>query len=287
VPTFATPHPITATIEVIHGDIRIVAADRLDTVVEIQPSDPAKPSDSAAAKETRVEYANGKLHVKTPKGWRQWTIRREHESVQVQIEIPAGSQIDASTGLASLWCTGRIGECRIRGGVGDVHLEQTGPLEIRSGIGDVTVDVVNGKAEITTSGAVSLGQVDGPVMVKNRRGDTWIGEIAGESRLTAASGSISADHPQAGVAAKTASGDIRLGDIVRGPINVQSAFGAVDIGIRDGAQAWLDLETKFGRLKNDMEAAAGPGQGQDTVEVTARTTMGDIAVRRSQPAVAP
>ena len=69
-PTFDTPEPISVTLEVGVGDIRIVASDRTDTIVDVRPSDPAKRSDVTAAEQTRVEYANGSLLVKAQKGWR-------------------------------------------------------------------------------------------------------------------------------------------------------------------------------------------------------------------------
>ena len=60
-PTFDTPEAITATVELGVGDLRILARDRGDTIVEVRPSDPTKKSDVTAARQTRVEYANGRL----------------------------------------------------------------------------------------------------------------------------------------------------------------------------------------------------------------------------------
>ena len=66
-PTFDTPEPITATIDLAIGDVRISAGDRATTVVDVQPSDPSSEDDRKVAEQTRVEYANGQLLVKTPK----------------------------------------------------------------------------------------------------------------------------------------------------------------------------------------------------------------------------
>jgi hypothetical protein len=71
-PTFETPEPISVTLALGVGDIRISASDRADTVVDVLPSDPAKKGDVLAAEQTRVDFANGRLVVKAPKGWRQW-----------------------------------------------------------------------------------------------------------------------------------------------------------------------------------------------------------------------
>ena len=66
-PTFNTPEPISATLDVALGDVRINATDSGTTVVEVQPSDASNADDRKAAELTRVEYANGQLRVKAPK----------------------------------------------------------------------------------------------------------------------------------------------------------------------------------------------------------------------------
>ena len=85
----------------------------------------------------------------------------------------------------------------------------------------------------------------------------------------------------AGVVAKTANGDVRIGDVARGAIVAQSAFGALEVGVRDGAAVWLDLDTKFGTVESELDASSSPGAGDEVVEVHARTSYGDISVRRA------
>jgi len=58
-------------------------------------------------------------------------------------------------------------------------------------------------------------------------------------------------------------------------------MGRVDIGIRLGVAAWLDLDTKFGKVYNDLESTARPQPGEPTVEVRARTSFGDITIHRA------
>jgi hypothetical protein len=282
-PTFDTPEPITVTVELGVGDLRIVASDRTDTMVDVRPTDPAKKADVTAAEQTRVEYAGGGLLIKAPKNWRQYSFRRGGgESVDVQVELPAGSQLRGETGVAALRCQGRLGECRYRTGVGDIQLDQAGAVQLRTGVGDLIVERAGGDAEVTTgSGSVRIGRVDGAAVVKNSNGDTWIGEVTGDLRVNAANGRISVDRARETVAAKSANGDVRLGEVAHGAVLAQTAFGKVDIGIRDGVAAWLDLDTRFGNVRNDLDTADRPGAGEDTVEVRARTSFGDITIQRS------
>jgi hypothetical protein len=281
-PTFDTPEPISVTVELGVGDLRIVASDRTDTMVEVRPSDPAKKADVTAAEQTRVEYAGGRLLIKAPKNWRQYTFRGGGESIDVQVELPAGSQLRGETGVAALQCRGRLGECRYKTGIGDIQLDQAGAVQLRTGVGDITVERAGGDAELTTgSGSVRIDGIDGTAVVKNSNGDTWIGRVTGDLRVNAANGRISVDQASATVAAKSANGDVRLGEVAHGAVLAQTAFGKVEIGIRDGAAAWLDLNTRYGTVRNDLEAAERPGPGEDAVEVRARTSFGDITIHRS------
>jgi DUF4097 and DUF4098 domain-containing protein YvlB len=180
-----------------------------------------------------------------------------------------------------LRCTGRIGECRFGTGVGDIVLEDSGSVDLKAGMGDVTVEVIVGGADIKTAGGVRIGRIDGPATIRNSNGDTWIGEVGGDARVTAANGAISVDVARSSVAAKTANGDVRVHEASRGPVVAQSAFGALEVGVADGVRAWLDLEMSFGNVRNELDAAERPAPGEDSVEIHARTSMGDITIRRA------
>ncbi len=282
-PTFDTPEPISVTLELGIAHVRIVATDRTDSVVEVRPSDPAKKSDVTAAEHTRVEYDDGRLSIKAPRGWRLHSFRSGGESIDVQIDVPAGSHLRGDTGIGTLRASGRLGECSVRIGAGDIQIDRAGPAQLKTGVGHVTLGHTEGHtAVITGTGAVRIDRVDGTAVVKNSNGDTWIGEVTGDLRVASANGSISVDRAPSTVAAKTARGDVRLGEVARGDVRAETAHGQVEVGIRDGVAAWLDLDTRFGKVHNDLDAAESPAPGEDTVEVRARTSFGDITVRRSK-----
>jgi putative adhesin len=281
-PTFDTPEPISVTVELGVGDLRIVASDRTDTMVEVCPSDASKKRDVTYAEQTRVEYAGGRLLIKAPRSWKQYTPLGGGESIDVQVDLPVGSHLRGETAMAALRCSGRLGECRYKSGMGDIQVEQAGAVHLRTGAGDITVDQADGDAELSTgSGSVRVVSIDGAAVVKNSNGDTWIGEVTGDLRVNAANGKISVDQARETVAAKSANGDVRLGEVVHGTVLAQTAFGRVKIGVRDGVAAWLDLNTRYGSVTNDLDAADRPGPGEDTVEVRARTAFGDITIHRS------
>jgi hypothetical protein len=73
----------------------------------------------------------------------------------------------------------------------------------------------------------------------------------------------------------------RFGGVALGQILAETGFGKVEIGVLDGVAAWLDLDTRFGRVQSDLDRTERPAPGEDAVEVRARTAFGDLTVRRS------
>jgi DUF4097 and DUF4098 domain-containing protein YvlB len=236
-----------------------------------------------AAEQTRVEYAAGRLLIKAPKSWRSYSpLGVRGESVDIEIDLPAGSHLRGEAAVATFHSTGRLGECRIKTAAGNVNVGETGSLQVKSSAGDITVERAVGDTEVSTSsGAVRIARVDGPAVIKNSNGGTWIGEITGDLRVNTANGKIVVEHAHGSVTAKTANGDIRLNDVSRGAVVAHTAAGKVDVGIQQGVPAWLDLNTSFGNVRSDLEASDRPAAGEDAVEVRARTAFGDITIRRA------
>ncbi|WP_158888652.1 DUF4097 family beta strand repeat-containing protein [Amycolatopsis anabasis] len=281
-PTFDTPEPIVVTLELgVAGQVRLTASDRADTVVEVRPSDDSDDSDVKAAKQVRVEYANGTLHVRGPKV-RPFDFSRKTRSVDVSVELPSGSQVSGEVQVGDFRGAGRLGECRVKTSAGNVRLERTGALRLDTAAGHVTVDGVAGNAEIHTgSGKVRVGEIEGTAVVKNSNGDIEIEAVTGDARARSANGDIAIDRAGAGVDAKTANGGIRLGEVVRGSVVLGTAMGGLEIGIAEGTAAWLDVNTSFGHVRNLLDEATRPESADETVEVHGRTSYGDITIRRS------
>jgi DUF4097 and DUF4098 domain-containing protein YvlB len=278
-PTFSTPEPIVAVIEFEAGDARISASDRDDTVVEVRPSDESRDADVRAAEQTRVEYAAGRLLVKGPK---QRNPFGKTGSIDVTVSLPDGSRLQATVGMGAFRSEGRLGDCQLKSGLGDIVLVHTGALDVSTGSGAVTVDQVTGTADVSTgSGRIRLGHVHGNTVIKSSNGDVWIGDIDGDLRVKGANGRIDVDHAGAGVEATTANGDVRVGGLTRGAASLKTSLGAIEICVQDGTAARLDVHTQFGKVRNEMDATGEPGPADQTVEVHARTSMGDITIRRT------
>ena len=282
-PTFDTPLPILATIDVVAGDVRIGAGVRGTTIVDVRPSDPASDEDRKVADSTRVELADGQLLVKAPK-LRSWRPRSAGGSIDVTIELPEGSSVHGDGQLADFRCDGRLRDCRIKTGFGQIRVDQAETLGLKTGIGDISVERATGHAEVTAgSGDVRVRELETSAVIKNSNGDTWVGTAGGDLRVKAANGSIAVDLANATVVAKSANGDVRLGEVVRSSVVLETSLGDLEVGIREGTAAWLDVRAQAGRVHNALEAAEAPGPSAEKVDVRARTTAGNIVVRRPTP----
>ncbi|MCF3185321.1 DUF4097 family beta strand repeat protein [Streptomyces polychromogenes] len=276
--TFETPAPLAVSVEIEVGSVRLTAGERPDTVVEVLPADPGDPEDERAARETRVDHADGTLTVR---GARKRLPFGRIGSVEVCIELPAGSRVRAATGVGPLVLDGAFGECVLKSGAGDIRVAAAGPAVLRTGHGDVHLDRCTADAEVHGAGRVRIGRVDGAATVKNVNGDTEIGEVTGDVRANSSNGSITVDRAHGSVEAKSANGAIRVGEVARGRADLQTAVGRIDIGIRGSVAAWLDVTSRMGKVHNSLGASQGPEGSDGVVEVRARTGMGDIVITRA------
>ncbi|MGP3684342.1 DUF4097 family beta strand repeat-containing protein [Streptomyces sp. IBSNAI002] len=279
-PSFDTPEPISVTAHVEAGSIQFTAGDRLDTVVEVRPRDPKKDLDVRAAGQTEITCAGGVLTVRTPKT--RYLVGRTG-TVDVTVELPTGSRVDMTGAWAQVLGEGRLGEVRVKTSSGDTRFDTTGPLNLVASHGSITVDRVEGAAEITTStGSVSVGLLDGPAVLKNSHGTTTVGAATGELRVRNANGDIQIRRAEDSVIATTAHGTLRVGEVVRGEVQLETSYGAIDVGVREGTAAWLDVSSNSGQVRNTLTASESPEQAEDTVKIRARTRYGNIDVRRAK-----
>jgi hypothetical protein len=279
-PIYATPGPIDLAINLPVGAIEIVASDRADTVVTVQPTNPDKAVDRRGAEETRVDFEGSSLTIRGPKP--RFTIIGPSESIDVRVELPTGSRLAAEISVGGVRTTGRLGATRIKAMTGGIAVDHTGDLWIRAGHGTATVGSVHGSLEITADhGQIRVGTVTGDSMLKASHGNIRIDDAGGDVEAKLSYGDLEIGRARASVAAKTAYGALALGEVSAGAIQLESGFGEVSIGVRDGIPAWLDLSSKEGRVRNELVGDSAPAGDEDTVAVRARTQFGNISVTRA------
>ncbi|MEU8109170.1 DUF4097 family beta strand repeat-containing protein [Nonomuraea muscovyensis] len=302
-PTFATPDPIFAVIDLESAHVRINAGDRTDTVVEVRPSDASNDADVHAAEHVQVEFADGRLLVhadrdatapvsgwgialnalmESPPGWAR-SLLGWGGSVEVTVNLPAGSRVEAKA--ADLRCLGHLGEVRFTTSDGDIRVEEASRLWLKSVSGDISVTRSTGHADVTaTHGDIRVGEIVGSALIKTSHGSITLGEVRGELRLNSSHGDVTVDRALAGVVAKTAYGSLRIGEVPSGSVVMETTGGGLELGIREGTAAWLDVSSRYGTVDVSLDSCDGPAQSDEAVEfveVRAHTAHGDIVIHRS------
>ena len=278
-PTFDTPEPISATARVDAGSIQFTAGDRSDTVVEVRPRDPERDKDVRAAEQTEVSFASGVLTVRT----KQRRLIGPSGVVDVTVELPAGSHLDLTGEWTQVLGAGRLGEVRVKASTGEVRLDTTGAAQLTVSHGSITVDRIEGSAEITTStGNLRIGLVDGPAVLKNSNGTTTVGAVTGELRLSGANGGIDISRAESSVTGTSTNGALRVAEVARGAVQLETSNGSIEIGVREGTAAWLDVSSNRGQVRNALTASEAPEQAEETVKIHARTNWGNIDVFRAK-----
>lgn len=261
-PTFATPQPITATIEVVSGSVHIAATDRDDTLVEVRPRDPNRASDIRVAESARIDFDNGTLTVAAG---RRFISLGRGGAVVVDIELPTRSRLEVSSASADLRADGAYSDCRYA-----------------TASGDAVIESVSGKLKSdSASGAITVGVLAGTATVSTASGDAAFGELTGDIKFRAASGSLSVSKLRGTVDAQTASGETTVTAGVSGEVSVQSGSGDTLVGVEEGTAAKLELRTHSGEVRNSLQPSDGPVDGDETLRVRVKTGSGDIRIQRA------
>jgi DUF4097 and DUF4098 domain-containing protein YvlB len=179
--TFATPAPISAVLDIAAGRIQIIAADRADTTVEVRPADPAKGRDQKAAEHTTVEFADGVLRIRTAEPKNQYF--GPSGSLEVTVQLPTGSGIQANTASCELRGVGRLGDVVFEGAYRQIKIDEAASVRLTAVDGDVEVGRLGGPAQITTArGAIRIAEAArGAVVLRTQMGDITVGAAPGVS----------------------------------------------------------------------------------------------------------
>ena len=275
-PTFATPGPIAATVQVAGAQVRVTASDRTDTVVLVEPINEASPSDVKVASRTKVDFAGDQLSVKTT------VPGAKNGSVAITIDLPASSSLVAYLAHSSVNTDGPLSECELHMASGQAQLDRVDALQANIAAGEAAVGHIAGRATID-GGAFGLriGEVTGTVRLSSSAGQAWIGHASADLDLSSGHGGFDIDRADGSVTAKTGDGAIRIGRLTRGHAELLNRSGNIEIAISEGSAAQVDANSERGSVRNSVASQEGPGTSDNNVTVHARTRFGDIIIQRA------
>ncbi|REG00088.1 hypothetical protein DFJ67_6134 [Asanoa ferruginea] len=180
---FDTTSPISAVLDIPAGRVQFIAADRADTTVRVQPANAAKSSDVKAAQRTTVDYRDGVLRIVDETA--KHKIIGSSGSVEVTIELPAGSGVEAKTAAFEVRSIGRLGDVVFEGAYREIKIDEAASVRLTAVDGDVEIGRLGGPAQISTArGAIRIAEaVRGTVVLSTQSGDISVGAAAGVSAV--------------------------------------------------------------------------------------------------------
>ncbi|NKE59414.1 DUF4097 domain-containing protein [Lentzea sp. PSKA42] len=177
---FATSAPIAAVLDFPAGRVQFIAADRNDTAVDVRPANAAKSRDVKAAERTEVEFADGVLRIT---GETKNEMFGASGSVEITVQLPAGSRVEAKAASAEFRGVGRLGDIAFEAAQSEIKLDEAASVRLSTQAGDIAVGRLTGSAEITTAkGDITIAEaVRGAVVLSTQAGDVSVTAAAGVS----------------------------------------------------------------------------------------------------------
>ncbi|MCX4633194.1 MULTISPECIES: DUF4097 family beta strand repeat-containing protein [unclassified Streptomyces] len=176
---FDTPAPISTVLDIPAGHIRFIAADRDNTTVEILPANASKSRDVKAAEEITVTYTDGVLRIEAAPAKNR--VLGSSGSVEVTVQLPAGSRVEAKAASAELRGVGRLGDVSFEGAQATVKIDEAASARLTLMSGDVSLGRLGGDAQISTK----KGDLQ---ITEAMRGTVTLRTEAGEITVVAARG---------------------------------------------------------------------------------------------------
>ncbi|QIG45433.1 DUF4097 domain-containing protein [Nocardioides anomalus] len=264
---FETHSPVNLSVEISKGNVHVSCLDTTESTVRVE----GKHADDVV-----VEQRGDTISVTEPGRGRIFG----DNALRVEVVVPEHSFPAVRTGSADIQLEGRAGHAQLRSGSGDCTVDAVeGHLVVETGSGDVKVDDVRGDLKVKSgSGDVELHQVGGDASVSTGSGDVSIDTARGQATVKTGSGDLSLRETHGDTSFTSGSGDVRIGRVHRGRVQVKNASGDVAIGVQAGVPVWTDVTTVTGAIRSDLQGAGQPQDGQDHIEVRAKSVSGDIVL---------
>lgn len=265
---FETHRPVHLAVEIGRGDVRVTATDTTESRVLITGRD---------ADLVEVRQEDDRIAVKGPK---QRSLFSGGDRLDVDVTVPAGSEVAVRTGSADVRIEGTIGAGQVKSGSGEVVVDTaTGPLQVETGSGDIQVrDAQGGLQAKSGSGDVAAREVGGSLMVSTGSGDVQVTTARAAAVVKTGSGDLQVGEAQGDLSFATGSGDLVVRAAYRGRLTAKGASGDLHVGVPAGVPVWTDISTVSGEIRSSLIGAGEPEPGAEHLELRAKTVSGDVVL---------
>ncbi|WP_369370101.1 DUF4097 domain-containing protein [Promicromonospora sp. Populi] len=183
-----------------------------------------------------------------------WTLGLPRCSGELDVTLPAGTQVVVRTDNGDVVASGLAGEVSLTSSNGQIEATDIGgPLAAHTSNGDVDVRDVRADVETTTSnGEIGVVDVAGSVTADSSNGDITINAVTGDAWASTSNGTVEVSAGGGNVFAESSNGEVTV--------------------VGDGEAVALTIETS-----NGDEIIEGPTDPDAERTVEIRSSNGDVA----------
>lgn len=267
---FDTRQPPALFVEIGSGNVEVTTADIDQTTIEVS---------GTQADEVTVEQRGNDIVVIAPKRIGFFGGSRD---LRVEARVPIRTALATRLGSADLVAIGTLGPVKVNNGSGDATLQDVAAEAlVKTGSGDITIRNVEGSSNIGSgSGNIRVERLQGPAQVSSGSGDVEIGYAGAPLSLKSGSGDLKVHDATDDLALASGSGDLLVDRFPAGKLTAKNASGDIRVGIPAGVPVWTDITSVSGRVHSTLEGAGQPGEGQEYVELRAKTVSGDVVLQQ-------
>jgi DUF4097 and DUF4098 domain-containing protein YvlB len=267
---FSTPEPAVLYVELGSGNVSVQASDVDQTVIEVT---------GHKAEEVVVEQRGHEIVVIAPKrvGFMSGT-----RDLAVSITCPTDSELATRLGSADVVSNGTLGWVKLHTGSGDITLETvSAEALVKAGSGDIIVETIGGSANLASgSGDIKVDRIEGAAQIATGSGDVEIAYAGAAVSLKSGSGDLRVQEACGDVLLSSGSGELQVDRFPAGKLTAKNASGDIRVGIPAGVPVWTDITSVTGRVSSTLSGAGQPTEGQDYVELRAKTVSGDVLLHQ-------
>jgi DUF4097 and DUF4098 domain-containing protein YvlB len=287
--TFETRGHVRLYVQNEVGLITITARETATTVVTLVPETPgAEELVERATVECRPAGGGHVVAVKIPRLHGMRFIRRN--AVTVRVEVPEGSDVTVVSGSADVEISGPIGTADLKSASGDISTDDVAAgVTAKTASGNVTLGAVGGEVRVATaSGDLRCSCVAGPAIFSTASGDLEVGAAGNRVEVKATSGNVRLGELTHGARIVNVSGDVRILALGEGDLHVRSVSGDVTVGVAQGVDLHVDVETMSGSVHSDipLDDAPAPTRSDVRVDLSVRSVSGNVDIGRALEQVA-
>lgn len=212
---------------------------------------------------------------------------------RVDVLVPEGADLVLKVGGGDIVVEGRSGELHARTGGGEIRFDDAGDVVIHTGGGDIrgvrasqgNLDTGGGDISVESLGEGRVHSGGGDVHVgaiasgsiKTGGGDIHVGRTEGTVTVTTGGGDVRLDSCLGATEVATGAGDVSA-HVEAGRWHARSGAGDIIVTVPPGVPVWQDLSSPFGDVTSRLGGRGAPAEGEEHIEITARTGTGDISL---------